>query len=109
MITPAEVRKLALGLPEAVEVDHWGNPSFRVKGKIFATLRVKEKTAVLKMSPEEQSTFGEVHPEAFEKIAWGTQTWTKVHLPKVKKVLLRQLLVSAWRRVAPKKIAALLP
>jgi hypothetical protein len=24
-------------------------------------------------------------------------------------VLLRQLLVSAWRRVAPKKIAALLP
>lgn len=107
MITPADVRKLALSLPEAKEQDHWGNPSFRVKGKIFATLQVKEKTAVLKMSPEEQSTFADVEPDAFEKIAWGKQTWTRVLLPKVKKALFEQLMVSAWRRVAPKKVAAL--
>ena len=58
MMTPAEVRKLALSLPEATEQDHWGNPSFRVKGK---------------------------------------------------KALFEQLMISAWRRVAPKKVAALLP
>jgi hypothetical protein len=32
------VRSLALALPETVEQDHFGNPSFRVRGKIFATV-----------------------------------------------------------------------
>ncbi len=30
------VRKLALSLPEAHEVEAWGEPTFRVKNKIFA-------------------------------------------------------------------------
>src|SRR5258708_40046914 len=37
-ITIQEVRRLALALPEAVEQEHWGNPSFRISGKIFATV-----------------------------------------------------------------------
>jgi hypothetical protein len=37
--TPGDrVRRLALALPEAVEADHHGRPSFRVAGRIFATL-----------------------------------------------------------------------
>lgn len=38
MVTREEARQLALALPEAVEQDHHGRPSFRVGGKIFATL-----------------------------------------------------------------------
>ena len=38
MVTGDEVRRIALALPEAVEQDHHGRPSFRVGGKIFATL-----------------------------------------------------------------------
>jgi hypothetical protein len=30
------VRKLALSLPEAHEVEAWGEPTFRVKNKVFA-------------------------------------------------------------------------
>jgi hypothetical protein len=37
-VTPDEARHLALALPEAVEQDHHGFPSFRVRGRIFATL-----------------------------------------------------------------------
>ena len=37
-MTSEEARRLALALPEAVEQDHHGRPSFRVAGKIFATL-----------------------------------------------------------------------
>jgi hypothetical protein len=37
-MTPDDARQLALGLPEAVEQDHHGRPSFRVGGRIFATL-----------------------------------------------------------------------
>lgn len=38
MVSAERVRQLALALPEAVERDHHGRPSFRVGGKIFATL-----------------------------------------------------------------------
>ena len=37
-MTSDEARELALALPDAVEQDHHGRPSFRVGGKIFATL-----------------------------------------------------------------------
>ena len=37
MISLEDARRLALALPEAVEQDHHGRPSFRVAGKIFAT------------------------------------------------------------------------
>jgi hypothetical protein len=38
-VSSDEARRLALALPGAVEADHHGRPSFRVAGKIFATLR----------------------------------------------------------------------
>lgn len=38
MISRQRVRELALALPESTEQDHHGRPSFRVAGKIFATL-----------------------------------------------------------------------
>jgi len=38
MVSRAEVRQLALALPEVVEQDHHGRPSFRVAGRILATL-----------------------------------------------------------------------
>ena len=38
MVSVEEARRLGLALPEAVEQDHHGRPSFRVAGKIFATL-----------------------------------------------------------------------
>ena len=31
-------RRIACGLPDAVESAHMGNPDFRVGGRIFATL-----------------------------------------------------------------------
>jgi hypothetical protein len=38
MATTDEARRMALALPESTEADHHGFPSFRVRGKIFATL-----------------------------------------------------------------------
>ncbi|HEV3460901.1 MAG TPA: MmcQ/YjbR family DNA-binding protein [Candidatus Dormibacteraeota bacterium] len=38
MTTVRQLRRIALWLPEATEQDHHGRPSFRVRGKIFATL-----------------------------------------------------------------------
>jgi hypothetical protein len=47
MIAMSDVRKLALGLPEAVEQDHHGMPSFRVRGKIFATVPDRDHIRIM--------------------------------------------------------------
>jgi hypothetical protein len=99
-------RKLALSLPEAEEHDHWGRPSFRLRKKIFCTLWPKEKRAVLKLSPADQSLFAEYNPETFYPIpnAWGKQGWTFVELKKVKKSMFADALNLAWQGVAPKSL-----
>jgi hypothetical protein len=55
MITLEIVRELALALPEVEEHDHWGRPSFRIRGKIFATLWPAEQRAMLKLPLAEQA------------------------------------------------------
>lgn len=102
-----DVRALSLSLPEAEEQDHFGKPSFRVRGKIFATLWVQEERAVLKLSLEEQDSLAQGQPEVFAVTPWGHQGWTSVELSRVDAALFGELLRGAWRRVAPKRVVAL--
>ncbi|WP_437975833.1 MmcQ/YjbR family DNA-binding protein [Sorangium sp. So ce295] len=101
-----EFQRLALSLPEAEEQDHFGKPSFRVRGKIFATHWVAEERAVLKLSLEEQDSLVQAQPDVFSVTPWGHQGWTRVELRRVDRTLLEELLVGAWRRVAPKRVVA---
>ncbi|WP_437813089.1 MmcQ/YjbR family DNA-binding protein [Sorangium sp. So ce1078] len=106
MISSDDLRKLALSLPEAEEQDHFGKPSFRVRGKIFATHWVEQEGAVLKLSLEEQDSLVQAQPDVFSVTPWGHQGWTRVELRRVDRALLEELLVGAWRRVAPKRVVA---
>ena len=106
MITCKSLRGLALSLPEVEERDHWGRPSFRVRNKIFATLWEDEKRAVLKLSLDEQETFVASYPDAFSTGPWSHQGWTHVQLSKVEAKVFRELLIGAWRRLAPKRVVA---
>ena len=107
MVTPAVVRQLALSLPEAVELEHMGKASFRVRKKIFAVLHPEDKRVVLKLSAVDQSVFDDYDPAVFHPVegGWGRQGWTVVELPKVKKEVFREALLSAWLGVAPKTLA----
>ena len=105
----AEVRRFALSLPEATEEPHFDFASFRVKGKIFATVPPEEKYlhvfvegAVLDVLPAAQ-------PKAYEKLFWGKRVaYLRVTLAAAKTADVEELLRSAWRRRAPKKLAATL-
>jgi len=103
-LTVARFRALALALPEVSEEDHWGKPSFRVKGKILATLWVAERRAVLKLGLDEQEAWCQAEPEVFRPTAWAHQGWTSVELDRVDSGLLEKLLQGAWKRVAPKRL-----
>jgi hypothetical protein len=106
MLTAAAARRLALSLPEADERFHWGRPSFRVNGRIFATLWTKEQRAIVKLSLDEQDVLTQVLPRVFAVTAWRRQGWTCVELRLVDAWLFEELLVAAWRRLAPRRTAA---
>jgi hypothetical protein len=105
----ADVRRFALALPEVSEEPHFDYASFRVKGKIFATVPPEKKHlhvfvdgAVLDMLPAAQ-------PKAYEKLFWGKRlAGLRVTLAAAKAADVEELLLGAWRRRAPKKLAATL-
>jgi hypothetical protein len=43
-MTADEFRKMALEIPAAIERSHMNHPDFRVAGKIFASLDVRDQT-----------------------------------------------------------------
>ena len=101
------VRRYALALPEAEEHDHWGKPSFRVGGRIFATLHARERRAVVKLTRGDQAMSSALRPKAYAPVpSWGHQGWTFVALDAVDGSELRAVLTLAWRTVAPKRLLA---
>ncbi len=104
-------RKLALSMPEAVEQDHFGCPSFRVRGKIFAQLSSGSgmSRAIVKLTAADQVALIMSAPEIFSSVPqWGRHGWTYIQLDTVELSLLRSLFRQSWKIVAPKKLVALL-
>ena len=96
-------RKAALTLPGAVESAHMNHPDFRVGGRIFATLGYPDAgSGMVKLTPEQQASFIDRSPEAFEPCAgaWGRNGATSVHLAFVQQRVLLDALATAFKNVA---------
>ncbi len=102
-MTGADVRRVALSLPEAVESAHMGHPDFRVRKKIFASFPDGERI-VVKLTAEQQAIMAEAEPKIFAPVkgGWGRKGWTYVNLAAADEVTLKSALTTAWRNVAPK-------
>jgi len=106
-MTPAQFRKLALGLPEVSESEHMDHPDFRVGGKIFATLGYQDKEhAMVVLPPDEQARLVRAHAKVFAqaKGAWGKQGSTSLLLDAIDRATLQAVLKIAWRNKAPKSL-----
>jgi hypothetical protein len=102
-VSTDEARALALSLPEAVELDHHGRPSFRVGGRIFATLWNERRMNVM-LDEGGILTAVEASPNACEKVWWGKRlAAVGVTLGHVDRDLLRELLTDAWEQKPPKR------
>jgi hypothetical protein len=110
MTTFEDVRTIALGLPEVEERVTWETDiTFRVRDKIFAIGGEGSSGVSIKASLEQQAELLEMDPETFAKSAYvGRFGWVTVQLERVDRPLLESLLRDAWRRTAPKKLAAAL-
>lgn len=107
MITAAQLRELALGLPEAEEHETWGHPTFRVRDKIFAGMADDGSTASVKATPADQAELVVADPDTFSVAAHvGRFGWVRVRLDRVDPDEMRELVVDAWRRTAPARAVA---
>lgn len=111
------LRKLCLGLPETREVEAWGEPTFRVKNRMFAMYAAAEnhhgggRPAVwCKASLENQALLVRVRPDRFFVPPYvGPSGWVGVWLDR--RVAWREvadLLADAWRLAAPRRLLTLL-
>jgi hypothetical protein len=98
MVATDEARALALALDGAVEQDHHGRPSFRVGGRIFATLWTPRALNV--MAGEERIHAAvEEAPGVCEKVFWGARlSAVRVDLDAADAEFVADLLHAAWAR-----------
>lgn len=103
-VSPDEARAVALSLPEAVEQDHHGRPSFRVGGKIFATLWSDERMNVM-LDEGGILTAIDTAPGACEQVWWGKRlSAVGITLSRVDRQFLGELLTDAWEQKAPRRL-----
>ena len=117
MASPADLRRIALALPEAYEDLHRRRPAFRVQARIFAMLGVTGNTAlftslgwdsvaVVKLDREDQLNMAAEHPKAVQPTeTYGHHGWTYLRLPDLDVAALATLLRLAFLHVAPKRLS----
>ena len=104
-MTAEDARRIALALPDAVEQDHHGRPSFRVAGKIFATIWDERTMNVMVDEPGIRTAVAE-HPDWCGERYWGKRlAAVAVELPQAPERGLRELLTDAWEGKAGRPAA----
>jgi hypothetical protein len=107
------VRKLALALPETLEKEAWGRPTFRVKGKMFLMFvddhHGDGRLALwLQCTHDEQQAAVEADPERFFVPPYvGPSGWLGVRLDRgLGWPAVAGLVREAWLRAAPARVGA---
>jgi predicted DNA-binding protein (MmcQ/YjbR family) len=106
MITAPQIKKMVLSLEYTEELPHHHITSYRVKGKIFATVNAPENRATVRLSSVDQSVFCSYNAEIIYPVpnAWGKHGWTRVNLKKVRKDLFNDLLKTAYETGLKSKV-----
>jgi hypothetical protein len=104
MVTDTSARELALALPDAIEQDHHGFPSFRVAGRIFATLPSSDRLRAMLDEPGIRSAAAN-WPDTCREFYWGKRlACVEINLDVADESLVSELLGEAWEhKTRPRK------
>jgi hypothetical protein len=105
MLTDDDVRKMAMELPEAQELETWGHPTFRVRNAIFASTSADSLVCIVKASREDQAMLIAANPDVYSVADYfGRFGWVRIQLAGADPDETRELIVEGWRRAAPRKL-----
>lgn len=100
-------RAWALTLPEAEEAPHHHMSSFRIRGKIFATVPPEQTHLHVFVSEERREAALAINPSGCEKLWWGKKVvGLRVALAASSEDFVKELLQAAWSSKAPRTLAA---
>jgi hypothetical protein len=105
MVDLNELRYLALSFPDTIEDDHHDRPSFKVCGKIFATLPDDLHLNVMLHAQQAQDAATLAPAVCLELWSGDHLAGVTVELAGADLDMLAALLTSAWRRKAPSALA----
>jgi predicted DNA-binding protein (MmcQ/YjbR family) len=112
-VTIDELRAFCLSLPETHEQETWGDAehagdvTFRVKGKIYLITGQEGGGASIRTDREQQADLLAAFPEDVSMAPYvGRFGWVSVRLDRLDGSIIRDIIVSAWRRTAPKAAVA---
>ncbi len=101
-----DVRRIALSLPDTAEKIAWSMPTFRVAGKMFATLPEDETSMAVRCPKEERDELVLAEPGKFWVADHEAQfAWIRVRLADVEdEGELHDILADSWRQAAPPRL-----
>ncbi|MEU1166976.1 MmcQ/YjbR family DNA-binding protein [Streptomyces sp. NPDC090075] len=101
-----DVRRVALSLPDTSEKVAWSMPTFRVAGKMFATLPEDETSIAVRCPKEERDELVLAEPGKFWIAGHEAQfAWVRVRLAALEdEAELRDILADSWRQAAPPRL-----
>jgi hypothetical protein len=102
-----QARRFALSLPGASEEPHFDMTSFRVGGKIFATVPPDEACLHVFVAGDEVAACAAEDARAFEPLMWGKQVrGLRIVLAAAADDRVAELLAESWRRKASRRLVA---
>jgi hypothetical protein len=100
-------RAFALSLPGSTEEPHFDMSSFRVRGKIFATVPPDDEHLHVFVDEGEVRAAVAEDPAAFEPLLWGQrQRGLRIRIAAAPNDRIAELLEESLRRRAPARLAA---
>ena len=112
-LTIDELRAFCLSLPETHEQETWGDAehagdvTFRVRGKIYLITGPEGGSASIRTDRDQQADLLAAFPDAVSSAPYvGRFGWVSVRLDALDPSIVRDVIVSAWRRTAPKAVVA---
>lgn len=106
MMSVPDVRRFAMSLPGTTESPHFDMASFRVAGRIFATVPADGRHLHVFLDEPDVSAAVST-AAAFRPLLWGNRLrGVRVDLAAAPPDVVRELLDGAWRRKAPTRLRA---
>ena len=105
MATLADVRKVALALPGAVELESHGGSWFNVGKKTFVLYGFPTRRWIFKLPKPRQELLFEARPDVFQPYRAGAIVWSYVDITQLSRAEVADFVIDAWATIVPRKVS----